>query len=77
MSPLARNRSGTISIRIAHAITRGDFIDAVHAMADHVDNDLMITSPTEGLIPPLRRSSEDIERIETARAERRNEPEAQ
>lgn len=60
-------------VRIVDAITRGDFIDAVHAMADHVDNDLMITSPTEGLIPPLRRSSEDIERIETARAERRNE----
>lgn len=53
--------------RVADAIARGDFIDAVHAMADHVDNDLMIRSPTDGLIPALRRSRDDVERIEAAR----------
>ncbi|HLS48950.1 MAG TPA: FCD domain-containing protein, partial [Actinomycetaceae bacterium] len=53
--------------RIADAIARGDFIDAVHAMADHVDNDLMITSSSGGLIPPLRRSDADAERIAAVR----------
>lgn len=53
--------------RIAEAISRGDFIDAVHAMADHVDNDLMITSPTGGLIPPLPRSAAEDERMAAVR----------
>ncbi len=53
--------------RIADAVRRGDFIDAVHAMADHMDNDLVILTPDEEIIPPLRRSALDQERIDAAR----------
>lgn len=53
---------------IAGAVRRGDFIDAVHAMADHMDNDLVIITPDEEIIPPLRRSEFDQERIDLARA---------
>ncbi|HLT85335.1 MAG TPA: FCD domain-containing protein [Phototrophicaceae bacterium] len=54
--------------RIVDAVRRGDFIDAVHAMADHMDNDLVIITPDDEIIPPLRRSAGDQERIEAARA---------
>lgn len=54
--------------RIADAISRGDFIDAVHAMADHVDNDLVILTPDHEIIPPLQRLPSEQERIEEARA---------
>lgn len=54
--------------RIADAVRRGDFIDAVHAMADHMDNDLVIITPDEEIIPPLRRSPLAQERIDAARA---------
>lgn len=54
--------------RIADAISRGDFIDAVHAMADHVDNDLVIRTPDHEIIPPLQRLPSEQERIEEARA---------
>jgi len=54
--------------RIVDAVRRGDFIDAVHAMADHMDNDLVIITPDDEIIPPLRRSPGDLERIEAARA---------
>lgn len=53
--------------RIADAVRRGDFIDAVHAMADHMDNDLVILTPDEEIIPPLRRSPTDQQRIDNAR----------
>ena len=53
--------------RIADAIERQDFIDAVHAMADHVDSDLVILTPDNEIIPPLRRSSTSQERISAAR----------
>jgi len=53
--------------RIADAVRRGDFIDAVPAMADHMDNDLVIITPDEEIIPPLRRSPSDQERIDAAR----------
>lgn len=54
--------------RIASAVRRGDFIDAVHAMADHMDNDLLIITPDDEIIPPLRRSPRAQERIEAGRA---------
>ena len=54
--------------RIVDAVRRGDFIDAVHAMADHMDNDLVIITPDDEIIPPLSRSAHDQERIEAARA---------
>ncbi|HLS74596.1 MAG TPA: FCD domain-containing protein, partial [Actinomycetaceae bacterium] len=54
--------------RIVDAVRRGDFIDAVHAMADHMDNDLVILTPDDEVIPPLRRSAGDQERVEAARA---------
>ncbi len=53
---------------IADAISRGDFIDAVHAMVDHVDNDLVIITPGEEIIPPLRRSASAQRRIDADRA---------
>ena len=52
---------------ILDAIRRGDFIDAVHAMADHVDNDLVILTPDEEIIPALPRSRRQQERIDAAR----------
>ncbi|MEE6280760.1 FadR/GntR family transcriptional regulator [Georgenia sunbinii] len=55
--------------RIVDAVRRSDFIDAVHAMADHMDNDLVIITPDEEIIPPLRRSALAQERIDAARAE--------
>lgn len=58
--------------RIVDAVRRGDFIDAVHAMADHMDNDLVIRTPDDEIIPPLRRSADDQERVEAARAEARD-----
>jgi DNA-binding FadR family transcriptional regulator len=57
--------------RILDAVRRGDFIDAVHAMADHMDNDLLIITPDDEVIPPLRRSPVDVERIAAARAQER------
>ncbi|WP_413450235.1 FCD domain-containing protein [Georgenia phoenicis] len=57
--------------RIVDAVRRGDFIDAVHAMADHMDNDLVIITPDDEIIPPLRRSPVDVERIAAARAQER------
>lgn len=54
--------------RIVDAIRRGDFIDAVHAMADHMDNDLVIITPDNEIIPPLQRSSSAQERIDIARS---------
>ena len=57
--------------RIVDAVRRRDFIDAVHAMADHMDNDLVILTPGDEIIPPLRRSADDQERVEAARAEAR------
>lgn len=53
--------------RIFDAIARGDFIDAVHAMADHVDHDLVIRTPDDEIIPPLRRLPSDQARIDEAR----------
>ena len=57
--------------RIVDAVRRQDFIDAVHAMADHMDNDLVLLTSDDEIIPPLRRSVPDQERIETARAQAR------
>lgn len=51
--------------RIFEAIRAGDFIDAVHAMADHVDNDLVILTTDDEIIPPLRRSPSAQQRIDT------------
>ena len=53
--------------RIFDAIRRGDFIDAVHAMADHVDHDLVIIAPNDEIIPPLRRPQSAQARIDEAR----------
>lgn len=54
-------------LRILDAIKRGDFIDAVHAMADHVDHDLVVITTDDELIPPLRRSKSAQARIDEAR----------
>ncbi|NLE96501.1 MAG: FadR family transcriptional regulator [Propionibacterium sp.] len=54
-------------LRIFDAIKRGDFIDAVHAMADHVDHDLVVVTSEDEIIPPLRRSASAQARIDEAR----------
>lgn len=53
--------------RIFDAISRGDFIDAVHAMADHVDHDLVVIASDDELIPPLLRPKSAQARIDEAR----------
>ena len=53
--------------RILDAIRRGDFIDAVHAMADHVDHDLVVIAPDDRIIPPLLRPKTAQARIDRAR----------
>lgn len=57
----------TEHVRILDAIRRGDFIDAVHAMADHVDHDLVVITTDDEIIPPLRRSESAQARIDEAR----------
>lgn len=54
-------------VRILDAIKRGDFIDAVHAMADHVDHDLVVLTTDDQIVPPLRRSKSAQARIDEAR----------
>lgn len=53
--------------RILDAIRRRDFIDAVHAMADHVDHDVVIVTDSHEVVPPLIRSEEQQQRIDQAR----------
>lgn len=55
--------------RILDAIKRSDFIDAVHAMADHVDHDLVVVEDNK-TIPPLRRPQSAQTRIDDARGVR-------
>lgn len=62
--------------RIVDAIRRRDFIDAVHAMADHVDHDLVVRTPDDEIIPPLRRPESAQARIDEARQARIPEVEA-
>lgn len=53
--------------RVLDAIRRKDFIDAVHSMADHVDKDLAIITQDQEIIPALKRSADQQERIDIAR----------
>ncbi|MBK0419766.1 FadR family transcriptional regulator [Leucobacter sp. CSA1] len=55
--------------RVLDAIRRRDFIDAVHSMADHVDHDVVIVTAEHEVVPPLTRTAEQQERIDTAREE--------
>lgn len=75
-SPVHRGRLATVAsakemerdhARVLDAITRGDFIDAVHAMVDHVDHDVVIVGAHHEIVPPLRRSPEQQERIDRVR----------
>lgn len=52
--------------RILNAIRNSDFIDAVHAMANHVDHDVVIVNDQHEIVPPLARTPEQQERIERA-----------
>lgn len=54
---------------ILDAIKRGDFIDAVHRMADHVDHDLVIVADDDEIIPPLKRPKDAQDRIDERAAE--------
>ncbi|MBK0422120.1 FadR family transcriptional regulator [Leucobacter sp. CSA2] len=53
--------------RVLDAIRRKDFIDAVHAMADHVDHDVVIVNDQHEVVPPLTRTPEQQQRIDSAR----------
>jgi len=53
--------------RILDAIRRQDFIDSVHAMADHVDHDVVIVTDNHEVVPPLTRTPEQQQRIDLAR----------
>ena len=53
--------------RILDAIRRRDFIDTVHAMADHVDHDVVIITDRHTVVPALERTPEQQERIDIAR----------
>lgn len=53
--------------RVLDAIKRRDFIDAVHAMVEHVDHDVVIVNEEHEIIPPLVRSPEQQARINEAR----------
>ncbi|MBO1901398.1 FadR family transcriptional regulator [Leucobacter weissii] len=53
--------------RILDAIRRRDFIDTVHAMADHVDHDVVIVNDQHEAVPALARSPEQQQRIDVVR----------
>ncbi|WP_125100077.1 FadR/GntR family transcriptional regulator [Leucobacter chromiireducens] len=53
--------------RVLDAIRRRDFIDAVHAMVDHVDHDVVIVNDQHEVVPPLTRTPEQQQRIDSAR----------
>ena len=53
--------------RILEAIRRQDFIDTVHAMADHVDHDVVIVTDQHTVVPALIRSAPQQQRIDDAR----------
>lgn len=53
--------------RVLDAIKRRDFIDAVHAMVDHVDHDVVIVNAQQEVVPPLRRTPEQQQRIDDVR----------
>lgn len=54
-------------VRVLDAIKRQDFIDAVHAMADHVDHDVVIVTDQHTVVSALERTPEQQERIDLAR----------
>ena len=53
--------------RVLDAIRRQDFIDAVHAMVNHVDHDVVIVNDQYEVVPPLTRTPEQQHRIDVAR----------
>lgn len=53
--------------RVLDAIKRRDFIDAVHAMVDHVDHDVVIVNAQQEVVPPLARTPEQQQRIDVVR----------
>ena len=52
--------------RILAAIKSGDFIDAVHAMVNHVDHDVVIVTAQHEVVLPLARTPEQQQRIANA-----------
>lgn len=52
--------------RVLDAIRRRDFIDAVHAMVNHVDHDVVIVNDQHEVVPPLTRTPEQQQRIDQA-----------
>ncbi|RGE21963.1 FadR/GntR family transcriptional regulator [Leucobacter sp. wl10] len=50
--------------RVVDAIRRRDFIDAVHAMVEHVDHDVVIVNDQHEVVPPLARTPEQQQRID-------------
>lgn len=56
--------------RVLDAIKRRDFIDAVHAMVDHVDHDVVIVNDQQEAVPSLQRTPEQQQRIDDVRESR-------
>lgn len=72
-SPAHRGRLATVAssadlgrehARVLDAIRSGDFIDTVHAMADHVDHDVVMVNEQHEVVPPIARTPEQQVRIE-------------
>ena len=55
--------------RVLDAIKRKDFIDAVHAMVDHVDHDVVIVNE-QNVVSPLQRTPEQQQRMDDVREAR-------
>lgn len=53
--------------RVLNAIRKRDFIDAVHAMVDHVDHDVVIVNDQQEVVPPLARTPEQQQRMDGVR----------
>ncbi|MBT1018580.1 GntR family transcriptional regulator [Canibacter sp. lx-72] len=49
--------------KLITAIEKQDFIDAVHAMAAHVDHDIVIVTPEQQVVPALARTKSQQDRI--------------
>lgn len=49
--------------KLLEAIERRDFIDAVHAMAAHVDHDIVIVTSDQEVVPALARTESQQQRI--------------
>jgi DNA-binding FadR family transcriptional regulator len=62
---------------VLSAIRGGDFIDAVHSMANHVDHDIAIVNKDQEVVPALARTPEQQQRIDERSREMYSQPDAE